>query len=147
MILRKLYGKREVMINIEKYIKDDRVLREEIVNDILDQKLEKKELLELLKNNIIKNSFFGGKYSKKNSKNQWTEEYLSKISLASIAEYFNEDYLMYLYEVAEFVKEKKKKQKLIKISIFLLALLIIILIIIVFIFWMSKDMSNYKELK
>lgn len=117
------------MNNMGKYIKNNRILREKIVSDIVNQKLNKTELDELLKNTDIKNSFFGKDYERKISQNQWNREYLEKISYASIAEYFNEDYLIYLYKVTQFVNQKEKEQKKFKIIMIGIILLIIVLVL------------------
>lgn len=97
---------------MDTYVKDGKVLISEIVYGIKDGVLGKAEIYDLINDERIRSEFIGKSCKHKvDDKKKWTKEYLNKLILASVAECFNEDYLFYLYDVAEYVREKTKKKK------------------------------------
>lgn len=96
------------MIQWNKYIVDGDVKRSVIAADIQERILTEKDLRELVTNAQVKASFIGSSYPNKKEQSQWTEDYLDTLCYAAIAEAFNEDYLVYLDKVADYVVQKKK---------------------------------------
>lgn len=106
-------------VNIQEYINymsdpDKSVgdIRISIVRDIMDLKLNKNDIRILAqepKINIHKVPF-----NNKKPKNNWNEEYLKLLSKEIIGGTWSEEYLLHLYDVAEFVKKYPKGQKNIK---------------------------------
>lgn len=93
------------------YLRNGTVSRSEIVDDIKRGNLRKEEIAELVKRTNVIDSFIGSDYPNKVGKDQWTEKYLEKLVLSSVAESFNEDYLYYLYDVAKYVRDNARKRK------------------------------------
>lgn len=93
------------------YLRNGSVSRSEIVNDIKNGTLGRQDIEELVARKSVTDSFIGSNYPNKVDKDQWTEKYLEKLVLASVAESFNRDYLFYLYDVAKYVKDNAKKKK------------------------------------
>ena len=96
---------------MKEYYKDGRVTREDIVADIADGTLSKNDIAKLAADERVRNSFIGKAYSAKTSKDKWNRSYLEKMQNVAVAESFNEDYLYYLADVAEYVNSEKTKQK------------------------------------
>ncbi len=102
------------MLDVQKYIRNGRVEREKIAMDIQKRILTGADLRFLMKNKDIQAAFFGQTYEKKIPKEQWDAAYLELLTYAVVAEGFNEDYLLYLDEVAEYVSRKKGKYEIVK---------------------------------
>lgn len=85
------------------YVINGRVEREKIAADIRDRVLDKSEIAELVSQPEIREAFIGDEYHKKVSMDGWSKAYLSRLPNAAAAEAFNEDYLYYLADVAEYV--------------------------------------------
>lgn len=96
---------------MKEYLRNGTVSRSEIVDDIKNGNLGKEEIAELVKRTNVVDSFIGSDYPNKVSKDQWTEKYLERLVLSSVAESFNEDYLYYLYDVAKYVRDNARKRK------------------------------------
>lgn len=94
---------------MKNYITNGRVAREEIAIDIRDGVLTKDDIKILIENPEIQKAFIGTTYSKKIDRTKWTKDYLYKLPNATIAESFNEDYLFYLADVAEYVRGQNSK--------------------------------------
>ncbi|MFI3253577.1 MAG: hypothetical protein R3Y63_04445 [Eubacteriales bacterium] len=94
------------MIPWENYIVAGKVKRNTIAMDIKKRKLTAKDIPELVSHPEIKASFIGTSFSEKTDPSHWTEEYLETLIYAVVAESFNEDYLLYLDQVAEKVSGK-----------------------------------------
>ena len=101
-----------MLYNIDKYMNNGRVVRNKIAEDVKNGQLTHSDLLELMNNPNIRASFSGGQYTDKIPKSKWTKEYLDKLSLVAISEAFNEDYLLYLDEVAHYVTTNGKNSKI-----------------------------------
>lgn len=118
------------MVNIGKYIEDDRVMREKIAMDIKYGVISYKDIEVLLNDKRLESAFFGNGFSERIDKADWDKEYLDKLSYAVVAEAFNKDYLMYLYQVANYVNGRKRKKKILIVS----SVIIIAVAIMIFIF-------------
>lgn len=105
------------MIDPQKYIKNGRVDRAKIVSDIQCRNISLKELQRLIQDPMVSSGFFGDGYQGQVPKEQWTEQYLSQLTCAAIADCFNPEYLYYLNEVAEYVNSVRGKIKSIRIKI------------------------------
>ena len=96
------------MIDVLKYVNNGVVEREKIAMDIIYRVILKSDICELVKEPMIKNAFFGNGYKDKKSQSSWDRDYVDKLSYAVVSEAFNEEYLFYLDEVAEYVSNKEK---------------------------------------
>lgn len=104
------------MVDIKNYIVDGVVKRDKIVADIKKGKLSKNDIYELSKDEKIRASYFGKNILKKCDKKDWNKKYLDELSLASVSEVFNGEYLLLLNEVAEYVNAvEEKKERSVKI--------------------------------
>ena len=123
------------MLNIETYIQDGTVKREKIASDIERGIISKDEIKVLVTNNEVKLAFFGNCDFLKSKPSEWTTEYLNKLSCAAIAECFNEDYLYYLSDVADYVhgseKAKNRRKLVFTISAAVIVVVAIIVILVV----------------
>ena len=116
------------MLDLKKYIKNGVVDRVKIALDVKRLILNKSDIFELVKEPKVRADFIDNCYREKTSKETWDESYLDKLSYAVVAESFNEDYLLYLNEVAEYIfNEKNKKNSKIKIALGLFCIISIIL--------------------
>lgn len=118
------------MIDINKYIDGDRVMRERIAMDIKHGVLSYKDINALLNDKRITAAFFGNGYSEKTDKASWDKVYLDKLSYAVVAEAFNKDYLSYLYQVSDYVNGRKRGKKILIISSVLIMAIAILIIIL-----------------
>ena len=100
------------MYDINKYIIDGRVEREKIAMDIKYRSLKKEDILSMIENSTVKDSFIGNHYDDKRTRNEWSKDYLDILSYAVVSESFNQDYLIYLNEVAEYVNKKRNHAKI-----------------------------------
>ena len=119
------------MFNIETYIQDGTVKREKIALDIKRGVITKDDIKDLVSNAKIKESFFGNSSNVKANRSEWTKDYLDKLSYASVADCFNEDYLYYLSDVADYVRPSKKSKNSPKLLIGISAAVIVVVAIIV----------------
>lgn len=99
------------MFDMQDYINDGKVVREKIALDVRFRRLTGKKLKEVLDHPLVQNSFEGSDYYEKVSKKCWSSQYLDELSYTSMADNFNEDYLLYLDEVAGFVAGKESVKK------------------------------------
>lgn len=121
------------MLNIETYIQDGTVKREKIALDIKRGVITKDDIKDLVSNAKIKESFFGNSSNVKANRSEWTKDYLDKLSYASVADCFNEDYLYYLSDVADYVrpsKQSKNSPKLLLIGISAAVIVVVTIIVI-----------------
>lgn len=98
----------EKMIDAMKYVVDGVVEREKIAMDIKYRVISKQDISDLVKNSMIKTAFFGNGYTDKKPQSSWDRDYVDKLSYAVVSEAFNEEYLFYLNEVAEYVSKKEE---------------------------------------
>lgn len=124
------------MINVQKYIVDGTVAREKIAMDIKYRSIKKNDIEILIKDPVIKKSFFGDGYADKISRNKWDKEYLEKLSYAVVSEAFNSEYLLYLDEVAD--KVSKDNSGLLRKRHPVIISLLIVCIICLFTFLIYK---------
>lgn len=99
-------GVRE-MIDTKKYIVDGVVEREKIAMDIKYRVISKQDIISLMNVPAIRAAFFGEGYSDKKPQSSWNKEYVDKLSYAVVSEAFNEEYLLYLDDVSEYVANKE----------------------------------------
>ena len=118
------------MLNIETYIQDGSIKREKIALDIKRGVITKDDIKLLVSNAKIKESFFGNSANVKADRSEWTKEYLDKLSYASVADCFNEDYLYYLSDVANYVRTAKESKSSPKLLIGISAAVIVVVAII-----------------
>ena len=118
------------MLNIETYIQGGSIKREKIALDIKRGVITKDDIKLLVSNAKIKESFFGNSANVKADRSEWTKEYLDKLSYASVADCFNEDYLYYLSDVANYVRTTKKSKSSPKLLICISAAVIVVVAII-----------------
>lgn len=96
----------------------------DIVYDIADGKLTGDELNELIEQLELHNKL-GSKKVDRIPKEKWDEEYLNKLKNDFFCSSLSREYLLYVYEVADYVHKKKRKSPL--------ALIIAVCVILVFI--------------
>jgi hypothetical protein len=94
------------MVDLNKYIVDGKVKRGKITLDVKRGRLSQKDILELDNYEAIRNSYFGQNYQYQRDKKEWSEKYLDELSLYSVCEVFNKEYLLYLHEVACYIAKK-----------------------------------------
>lgn len=102
-----LFGRSKSVINIADYIEDGKISRTNIADDIVLNKFSRQELLTLISNDKIKSIFFSNVNLKKEKKENWNKDYLERLSCMAVSEKFDEEYLMYLFEVAEYYFSRK----------------------------------------
>lgn len=95
------------MIDTKKYIVDGVVEREKIAMDIKYRVISKQDIISLMNVPAIRAAFFGEGYSDKKPQSSWNKEYVDKLSYAVVSEAFNEEYLLYLDDVSEYVANKE----------------------------------------
>lgn len=132
------------MVDINRYLVKETVKRNLIVADIKRGNLSKNDIEKLNNNVLVKKSYFGDVFLDKRDKDEWTNKYLDELSLVAVSEKFNYEYLLYLCEVAEFIrKDNEKKEhnkKIIKIVVGgVICIIITGLIIALFISKGKKD--------
>ena len=97
---------------MKNYLINGRVAREEIAADICDGTLSKSELQTLLNNSDVRDAFIGTQYDKKKDRQGWNKQYLEELPNVAVAEAFNEDYLRYISDVAEYVRTKENNKSI-----------------------------------
>lgn len=137
------------MIDINRYIVDGSVKRDRIVSDVKRGRISKNEIIELDQNKEIKAAYFGNANLEKIDRNLWNESYLDELSLAAVSETFCGEYLLYLYEVAQYVMTKNKKKergnKILKeVLAGALVILLIILAVVLIVSKAKKETVNYS---
>ena len=94
------------MADLSRYIEDGKVNRVRIANDIAEGKFTQEFLSELLRYLAVKDAYFSHVKLERKPESEWTKEYLGLLSNAAVAENFNEEYLRYLFEVAQYVHQR-----------------------------------------
>ncbi len=123
----------------DRYIKNNKPIRAQIVQDIISRTLKKSDLETLLKNDIIKENLSFGPFLEKKDKTEWTRDYLEGLFYHTGTKYFSKDFLFYLEEVAEYVvntEPQKNKQNNVYKYIY------IVIIIVVFIVFLKSCISS-----
>lgn len=131
------FGRSREMVDLSRYIVDGNVKRDKIIADIKRGRLSVADIKELDQNPDIRDSYFGGSFSLKDT-SQWDKRYLDELALASVGETFNKDYLFKLNEVATYVikknADKERWAKIIKSGIAGLVIVAVIVAIIAFLY-------------
>lgn len=94
------------MADLSRYIEDGKVNRVRIANDIAAGKFTQEFLSELLRHPAVKDAYFSHVKLERKPESEWTKEYLELLSNAAVAENFNEEYLRYLFDVAQYVHQR-----------------------------------------
>ncbi|MBO5123768.1 MAG: hypothetical protein J6C11_01445 [Spirochaetaceae bacterium] len=97
------------MADLSRYIEDGKMNRVRIANDIAAGKFTQEflsELLQKLQKPELKANYFSHVKLERKPESEWTKEYLNLLSNAVVAENFNEEYLRYLFEVAQYVHQR-----------------------------------------
>lgn len=94
------------MADLSRYIEDGKVNRVRIANDIAAGKFTQEFLSELLRHPAVKDAYFSHVKLERKPESEWTKEYLELLSNAAVAENFNEEYLRYLFDVAQSVHQR-----------------------------------------
>lgn len=94
------------MADLSRYIEDGKVNRVRIANDIAAGKFTQEFLSELLWHPAVKDAYFSHVKLERKPESEWTKEYLNLLSNAAVAENFNEEYLRYLFDVAQYVHQR-----------------------------------------
>jgi len=97
------------MKNLENYMDDGRVNRVKVTMAVSSGELTRDDIISFCGDPRMKSAYIGTSYSHKCPKDKWDKKYLDKLVCSAVAESFNEDYLLYLNEVAEYVRGGKKK--------------------------------------
>lgn len=112
------------MADLSRYIEDGKVNRVRIANDIATGKFTQEFLSELLRHPAVKDAYFSHVKLERKPESEWTKEYLELLSNAAVAENFNEEYLRYLFEVAQYVHHRGQNNPQKKTLLLVAALLI-----------------------
>lgn len=115
------------MININEYVRDGNVDRILIVSHIKNRILKGGYLKEVISNKDVQSAFIGKTFTDKTDETTWNEEYLNRLGLVAVAESFNEDYLVYLDKVAEYVASKNGKSANNMMNVLIVLLVLIML--------------------
>ena len=110
------------MYSLKDYFDNGHISRMKVASDIKSRKLTKEDLEKMITEPEVKSVFIGNRFNNKVKKEEWTKEYLEKLSYMAIGESFNEEYLFHLCEVAEYVNQPKEKNKIIGIAVIIVAL-------------------------
>ncbi len=108
------------MFDMSEYVKDGKVSRSRLATAIVRGKISKSDLEELLSDSLIKDACFSHIKLERKPQSEWTEEYLELLSNAAVAENFNEEYLQYLFEVAQYVQRRgqnKAKKNILLVAV------------------------------
>lgn len=95
---------------LEKYLREGNLDRAAIAMDVKRRRLNPDEIRQLCNHKAVQEAYIGKIYDDKKPKQYWNQEYLDLLYWAVVAESFNMDYLLYLYEVADFVAKAKYKK-------------------------------------
>jgi hypothetical protein len=123
------------MASANNYIVNGNVQRSKIAMDVANGSVSKAEIRNICSDKVVRRSFIGNKYSNKTDSSNWDNEYLDKVVCASVAENFNEDYLMYLSDVGTYVRNKKDSGLNMKVVIRAVAIVAVIVIMAGIVVW------------
>ncbi len=137
------------MIDVNRYIQEGSVKRDRIVLDIKRGRITENDIIALCQNSEIASAYFGKSNLEKIDRSLWNETYLDELSLASVSEVFCEEYLLYLYEVAQYVisknEIKEQNNKLVKrVIVGIVIVVLVILAIASILLKTKKNTENYS---
>ena len=95
------------MYSLKDYFDNGHISRMKVASDIKSRKLTKEDLEKMITEPEVKSVFIGNGFNNTVKKEEWTKEYLDKLSYMAIGESFNKEYLFYLDEVAQYVNSKQ----------------------------------------
>lgn len=94
----------------EYFTSNGTVDRAKIAMHVKTRKLTRVEIEQLCADPRVQAGFKGTTFSDKRPKSEWNKNYLHLLSYVVVAGPFNQDYLLYLDEVAEYVSKAKFKK-------------------------------------
>ena len=110
------------MLQIDKYIENGVVMTGMIANDVRYGRLSHQDILDVLNDARVKKAFIGTQLEGKKNRTEWGEQYLDELFGMASMTCFNEDYLLFLEDVAKYVEKKRKvKRRAIYIIVALVA--------------------------
>ena len=118
------------MLDLSRYIDGGNVSGVRIATDIKRGILTKSDIIELAENPKIVSAFFGTMEGKRKNRSEWTKQYLDEISCMPVAACFNKEFMLYLYEVSEYVGTSKNKKPAFKAIAVAVAVLLVAAIVI-----------------
>lgn len=95
---------------MKSYVVNGRVAREEIAADICDGVLKRSDVKKLISDPQVRDAFIGDSFHGKIDKTGWNRKYLNNLPNVAVAESFNEDYLLYLADVSDYVEQNGAKE-------------------------------------
>ena len=95
---------------MKSYVVNGRVAREEIAADICDGVLKRSDVKKLISDPQVRDAFIGDSFHGKIDKTGWNRKYLNNLPNVAVAESFNEDYLLYLADVSDYVEHNGAKE-------------------------------------
>lgn len=95
---------------MKSYVVNGRVAREEIAADICDGVLKRSDIKKLTSAPQVRDAFIGDSFHGKIGKAGWNRKYLNNLPNVAVAESFNEDYLLYLADVSDYVEQNGAKE-------------------------------------
>lgn len=113
------------MNKFENYVIDGKFYRTDLASDIARLKISRTDLMDILNSEEIQKYYFSSINLQIKDKSKWSNEYLQNMVSKSVAECFTKEYLVHLYDVAIYVKNKKTKPN--KGIFFILLLLVVFL--------------------
>ena len=122
------------MYNLEDYFDDGHISRMKVASDIKSRKLTREDLEKMITEPEVKSVFIGNRFNNTVKKEEWTKEYLEKLSNMAIGESFNKEYLFYLDEVAQYVNSKKNSN-----------IVLVIVLIVATLVAVGKAVYDFKE--
>ena len=122
------------MYNLEDYFDDGHISRMKVASDIKSRKLTKEDLEKMITEPEVKSVFIGNRFNNTVKKEEWTKEYLEKLSNMAIGESFNKEYLFYLDEVAQYVNSKKNSN-----------IVLVIVLVVATLVAVGKAVYDFKE--
>lgn len=122
------------MYNLEDYFDDGHISRMKVASDIKSRKLTREDLEKMITEPEVKSVFIGNRFNNTVKKEEWTKEYLEKLSNMAIGESFNKEYLFYLDEVAQYVNSKKNSN-----------IVLVIVLVVATLVAVGKAVYDFKE--
>ena len=122
------------MYNLEDYFDDGHISRMKVASDIKSRKLTREDLEKMITEPEVKSVFIGNGFNNTVKKEEWTKEYLEKLSHMARGESCNKEYLFYLDEVAQYVNSKKNSN-----------IVLVIVLVVATLVAVGKAVYDFKE--
>lgn len=128
-----------------RYIDNGKVKRDRIVADIKRGRINKDDVRKLVNEKDIQKAFFGDGFNKKTNQSDWNSEYLDELALVSVSEAFNKEYLLFLADVATYLRDQEQKEENKKKRTRLIVICTLILVIAGALIAIFASKSNNKD--